>query len=132
MCVIIWPEVYKNPPASAQIETFGALIDKAQRYQKNSKSDDVYYPDMVDDPTSDDLLLDLDETHAAVLRATQSDQQEKGYTLNYKHYSKLKYQTKVGTSNKGTLTKVVIWRTFPLYFQHWKIARKLRCVENKP
>jgi len=59
----------------AQIETFGALIDKAQRYQKNSKSDDVYYPDMVDDPTSDDLLLDLDETHAAVLRATQCDQQ---------------------------------------------------------
>ena len=33
---------------------------------------------MVDDPTSDDLLLDLDETHAAVLRATQSDQQENG------------------------------------------------------
>ena len=61
---------------------------------------------MVDDPTSDDLLLDLDETHAAVLRATQSDQQEKGYTLNYKHYSKLNYQIKVGSSNKGTLTKV--------------------------
>ena len=78
ICKTIWPEVYKNRTVSAQIETFGVLIDKAQRYQKNSKSDDVYYPDMVDDPTSDDLLLDLDETQAAVLRATQCDKQEIG------------------------------------------------------
>lgn len=51
------------------IEIFEQLIDKAKRFQKSQKSEDIYYPDETyDDPLSDDLLLDLDETHKQVIK----------------------------------------------------------------
>jgi len=53
------------------IDNFDALIGKAQHFQKSTRSDDIYYPDETDDP-SDDLLLDLDETHAQVIRDANS------------------------------------------------------------
>ena len=45
------------------------MIDEAKRFQKSKKSEDIYYPDETyDDPLSDDLLLDLDETHKQVIK----------------------------------------------------------------
>ena len=64
------------------------MIDKAKRFQKSQKSEDIYYPDETyDDPLSDDLLLDLDETHKQVIK--QNGQVFIGvFEINYTFESK--------------------------------------------
>jgi len=57
------------------IDTFDGLIGKAQHFQKSTRSDDIYYPPDENDDPSDDLLLDLDETHAQVIRDANSTEQ---------------------------------------------------------